>query len=134
MKKFSDLIQKDENNAFVILKPGFLDKENMWVEILKNDGWKIIQYERKNIDIDTAKKLYEMHKDKDFYLDLCKYMSSDECVCVSCYKKCKDPIKEMNKLKEKVRDLWAKSEMRNAMHSSDSKENVRRETKIIFKN
>lgn len=134
MKKFSDLISKKENNAFVILKPGFLDKEQLWVDILMDDGWKIIQYERKFLDIDTAKKLYEMHKDKDFYDNLCKYMSSDECVCASCYKDCKDPIKEMDKLKDKVRDMWGKSEMRNAMHSSDSLKNVKRETKIIFKN
>ena len=40
----------------------------------------------------------------------------------------------MDKLKDKVRDMWGKSEMRNAMHSSDSLKNVKRETKIIFKN
>ncbi len=134
MKKFSDIIKKENNNAFVILKPGFLDKEKTWIDALQNDGWKIIQRERKHLDIDTAKKLYEMHKDKDFYLDLCEYMSSDECVCCTCYKNCKDPIKEMSKLKDNIRDLWGKSEMKNAMHSSDSMENVRRETKIIFKN
>ena len=134
MKKFSELMEKRETNAFVILKPGFLDKEHLWVEILIDDGWKIIQYERKFLDMDTAKELYKMHKDKDFYENLCKYMSSDECVCAACYKKTDTPIKDMNKIKDKVRDMWGKSEMRNAMHSSDSMENVRRETQVIFKN
>ena len=134
MKKFSDLIKNRDINGFVILKPGFIEKEKFFFDILKKDGWEIIQRERKHLDIDTAKELYKMHKDKDFYNDLCKYMSSDECICATCYKNCNDPIKDMNKIKDNVRDMWGKSEMRNAMHSSDSLENVKRESKIIFKN
>ena len=38
----------------------------------------------------------------------------------------------MKKLKDKARDAWGKSEMKNAMHSSDSLKNVERESKIVF--
>ena len=38
----------------------------------------------------------------------------------------------MKKLKNKARDAWGKSEMKNAMHSSDSLENVKRESKVVF--
>ena len=50
----------------------------------------------------------------------------------TCHKDCADPIKEMKKLKHKARDAWGKSEMKNAMHSSDNLENVKRESKVVF--
>ena len=81
---------------------------------------------------EQAQELYKMHKDKKFYEDLCKYMSSDKCMCCTCHKSTDKPIEEMNKIKDKIRNAWGKSEMKNAMHSSDSIENVNRERKIIF--
>ena len=69
---------------------------------------------------------------KDFYKDLCDYMSSGECLCCSCHKDCEDPIEDMKKLKDKVRENWGKDEMKNGMHSSDSLENVNRESKICL--
>jgi nucleoside diphosphate kinase len=49
-----------------------------------------------------------------------------------CYKDCKDPIKDMKSIKDKVRKIWGKDDMRNAMHSSDSIDNVNREYKLVF--
>ena len=69
---------------------------------------------------------------KDYYEDLCIYMASDECIAYMLYKDCKDPIKDLEKLKDKVRKTWGKDDMKNAMHSSDSKENVEREYKLIL--
>ena len=53
---------------------------------------------------EQSKQLYSPHKDKDFYKDLCDYMSSGECLCCSCHKDCEDPIEDMKKLKDKVRE------------------------------
>ena len=103
-----------------------------FIDLLKNKGWQIIQQKQTKLSLDQAKELYKMHKDEDFYNDLCEYMSSGECICCSCYKDCKDPFKEMKTIKDSVRNKWGKSEMKNAMHSSDSLENVNRETKIVF--
>ena len=134
MKTFTQLINEsnDELNAFVILKPEFLKHEQQWIDMLKNDGWQIIQKKKLKLTHDQAEELYKMHKGKDFYKDLCNYMSSDDCICCTCHKDCGDPIKEMKKLKDKARDAWGKSEMKNAMHSSDSLENVERESKVVF--
>jgi nucleoside diphosphate kinase len=60
-------------------------------------------------------------------------MSSEDCLCCICHKDCEDPVKDMKSLKDTVRDRWGKSEMKNAMHSSDSLKNVNREKEIIFK-
>ena len=121
--------QNAELNAFVILKPEFLKYEQQWLDMLKNNDWQIIQKKKLKLTHEQAEELYKMHKDKDFYNDLCNYMSSDECICCTCHKDCADPIK---KLKNKARDAWGKSEMKNAMHSSDNLENVKRESKVVF--
>lgn len=134
MKTFTQLINEsnDELNAFVILKPEFLKHEQQWLDMLNNNGWQIIQKKKLKLTHDQAEELYKMHKGKDFYKDLCNYMSSDDCICCTCHKDCGDPIKEMKKLKDKARDGWGKSEMKNVMHSSDSLENVERESKVVF--
>ena len=124
--------QSAELNAFVILKPEFLKYEQQWLDMLTNNDWQIVQKKKLKLTHEQAEELYKMHKDKDFYKDLCDYMSSDDCICCTCHKDCKDPIKEMKKLKDKARDAWGKSEMKNAMHSSDSLKNVERESKIVF--
>ena len=48
------------------------------------------------------------------------------------YEESGDPIKKMDEIKDHFRDKYGKDEMKNVMHSSDSKENVMREAKIIF--
>ena len=59
-------------------------------------------------------------------------MSSEKCIAYELYKDCKDPIKDLKKLKDKVRDKWGKDDMKNCMHSSDSLENIKRESDICF--
>ena len=139
MRKLSSLIEaqaaekhSDKVNGFVILKPGFLNHEDDLLKLLENNKWRIIQKKRCTLTQDQAEALYNMHKDKEFYNDLCKYMCSGDCLCCACQKDCNDPIKEMDKLKEKVRNQWGEDKMKNAMHSSDSIENVQREGNVVF--
>ena len=135
MKTLIQYIKESDNtqiNSFVILKPEFLSHEDDFLSMLKNNGWQIVQKQTLQLTHEQAQELYKMHKDKKFYKDLCKYMSSDKCMCCTCHKSTDKPIEEMNKIKDKIRNAWGKSEMKNAMHSSDSIENVNRERKIIF--
>lgn len=135
MKTLQQFIKEKqmEPNGFAILKPGFGDYYDNWIDKLRNHyGWEILQLKKMKLSREKAAELYKVHKDKDFYNDLCDYMSSDWCWCCSCHKDCDDPIENMSKLKDYVRDEWGKSEMKNAMHSSDSLSNVKRETKICF--
>lgn len=137
MKKLSTLIEThavDTINGFAILKPGFIRHEEDFINLLKNNNWRIIQKKRGVLTQDQAEALYSMHKNKDFYNDLCKYMCSDECLCCACHKDCKNPIEDMKSIKDKVRDKWGEDEMRNAMHSSDSITNVERESNIVLNN
>ena len=120
-------------NGFAILKPEFLDIQDDFEDMLEDNGWKISDLTKIKMSLDDAKNLYKSHEKEDFYDDLCKYMSSGKCIAYELYKDCEDPIKDLKKLKDKVRDKWGKDDMKNCMHSSDSKENVKREADICFK-
>lgn len=119
-------------NGFAILKPEFLDKQEDFEKKLEDNEWKISDITKIKLSKDDAKKLYDCHKDEDFYDDLCEYMSSDDCIAYKLYKDCEDPIEDLKKVKNEVRDEWGKDDMKNCMHSSDSKENVKREAEICF--
>lgn len=123
----------DKVNGFAILKPEFLDYESDFESLLTTDGWKIVKKKKQKLSQDQAHELYAIHHGKSFYNTLCQYMTSSECACYSCYKKCDDPIKDMKDLKDKVRKQWGKDEMKNAMHSSDSLENVKKESRLLLK-
>lgn len=134
VKNNDDSIKNDQINGFCILKPEFLDHEDDFVKILTNNGWKIIQKTKRTLSKEEAEELYKMHKGKDFYNNLCKYMSGGDCICCMCYKDCENPIKDMKNIKDIVRKAWGIDDMKNGMHSSDSLDNVKREYKLIFEN
>ena len=121
-----------EVNGFCILKPEFLEHEFEFDELLKNNNWQIVQKTKKTLSLPEAQELYISKAKEDYYEDLCIYMASDECIAYMLYKDCEDPIKDLEKLKDKVRKTWGKDDMKNTMHSSDSKENVEREYKLIL--
>ena len=118
MKHLTQYIKEalGEVNGFCILKPEFLDHSEDFCTMLTNNGWQIVQKIVRTLTLEEAKELYKDKSKEDYYDDLCKYMSSGDCLCCMCYKDCKDPI----------------ADMKNAMHSSDSLENVNREYKLIF--
>lgn len=125
-------INTDENiNAFSILKPGFLQYEDKWFSLLENNNWLIENIKKLTMTRKQAKELYKFNADKDFYNDLVDYMCSGKVIVITAYKDCENPIKEMDKLKDKFRKKYGKDEMRNGMHSSDSLTNVKREAKIF---
>lgn len=127
-------IKAPENTkAFTIIKPGFLDYEDEIYDYIKDHEFEMYDHtDAMKMSDSQIKELYKMHKDKDFYNDLCKYMKDDVKLAIWGYKGNKDPIKEMNKIKDHFRNKYGKDEMKNVMHSSDSLENVKREAKIIF--
>ena len=108
-----------EVNGFCILKPEFLEHEFEFDELLKNNNWQIVQKTKKTLSLPEAQELYISKAKEDYYEDLCIYMASDECIAYMLYKDCKDPIKDLEKLKDKVRKTWGKDDMKNDMHSSD---------------
>lgn len=140
MKSFKSIIEKKQTdtktpNGFCILKPEFVDEyEEEFCALLEHYGWNILNKKRIRLTPDQASQLYVNLEKEPYYNELCNYMSSGDCLCCACRNECDDPIKEMGDLKKCVREMWGKDEMKNAMHSSDSKDNVVRECDICFEN
>ena len=122
--------KKDE--VFVIIKPGFLKNSAEIMEMIKEEGFELVKTKTKFLTIDEAKKLYLIHKKEDWYKPLCEYMSSDLTLGLLFKSRDKDPLKKMAEVKDKVREKFGESDMRNVMHSSDSYEHMLDEQCIYF--
>lgn len=118
---------------FVVIKPGFLDKTTDILDIYKENGWKLEFTTIKKLIPEEAKKLYAIHKKKDFYKPLCEYMSSDVTRAMLFVKNTNnDEFEEASRIKDEIRQKWGESDIRNVVHSSDSKENFEKEASIYF--
>lgn len=134
-----EYVSMDKNaKAFTIIKPGFLQYKDKIYDYIVKKGF--IMYDHADdleISLAMAHKIYKIHKDEDWYEDLCKYMSSgpiDAAQWGFDYDKHpgENAIYVMNDIKHHFRDKYGIDEMRNVMHSSDSLENVQKEGSVIF--
>ena len=132
MKSFIEFLneQRQQANGFAILKPGFTNYKGEFMNELNKNGWTVLDQWKKKLSKDQASELYKQHSNQPWYGDLVYYMSSDDSECFKCYKDCKDPIEDMKSIKQKCRDMWAEDDMHNAVHSSDSLDNVQVEADI----
>lgn len=139
MKSFTNKIEennaeKRKPNGFCLLKPGCAEEHaDDFCRLLEHYGWDIIDKQKRKLSRQDAADLYISLANEPFYNDLCDYMSSGDCFCCACRTAAADPIEEMASFKKIVREMWGEDDMRNAMHSSDSIENVARESAICMK-
>lgn len=136
MKDLKDYINEsigERKKIFVVIKPGFLDKTTDILDVYKENGWELEFTTIKQLMPEEARKLYAIHKKKDFYKPLCEYMSSGITRAFIFTKEMtSDEFKEASRIKDEIRDKWGESDMRNVVHSSDSKENFEKEASIYF--
>ena len=129
MKLFKEIRESFKNMEFVIIKPEFERYNDEIVKYLIDNGLVISKVLKRRLSLDKAALLYLPHLGKDFYWDLCEYMSSGDSIGYLFY----NPNKvDVLKLKDEIRKVYGKDDMRNAIHSSDSKKNVKRESNIYF--
>ena len=123
----------NDSKVFVVLKPGSLDLGQTVIKRFGKAGWIVDRTTTKQLLLSEAKQLYKVHKKEDFYNDLCKYMSSDQCRAFI-FKKSNslDPFGEVKKIKDEIREKYGESDMRNVLHSSDSQEAMDKEASIFF--
>lgn len=134
LSSVSDPLRK--NHVLIVLKPGFIGPEYTVpiFDLLKEYGYKIIKTKTKQLLLSEAKELYKVHSQEDFYEDLCKYMSSGLSTAMILYKKSDNIFKDFEKLKDKIREEYGESDMRNVIHSSDSYKNFTHESQVYFYN
>lgn len=120
---------------FIIIKPGFLNISYKVLEEFKNCGWELAKNRTLTMLPSQARQLYKVHRKKDFYESLIKYMSSGTCMpCVISKTgvNTRDAAKEISEIKDIIRKEYGWSEMENVLHSSDSASSNMNEMKLFF--
>lgn len=127
-----------------MLKPDAVAASNTGAitKIIEEAGFKIIAMKKTMLTPERAGEFYAVHKERPFYKDLCKYMSSGAIVPMILEKE--NAVEDFRKLigatdpakaaPGTIRNLFAKSIEANAIHGSDSDENAAIEGNFFFSN
>lgn len=125
-----------------IIKPDAASAGNIGKIIahIQKEGFRILALKMARLTGRSAEKFYEIHKERPFYGDLVKFMSSGACVPIALEKE--HAIAEWRRVigatdpaeaaEGTIRKLYAKSKGENAVHGSDSVENGLREIAFFF--
>jgi nucleoside-diphosphate kinase len=125
-----------------MLKPDAVENGNIGkiLDMITGAGFKIIAMKYTHLTGDTAGKFYAVHKERPFYGELVKYMSSGPIVAAILEKE--NAVEDFRKLigatdpakaePGTIRNLFAKSIDANAVHGSDSDANAEIEGSFFF--
>ncbi len=127
-----------------MLKPDAVSASNTGAitKIIEEAGFRIVAMKKTMLTPERAGEFYAVHKERPFYKDLCKYMSSGSIVPMILEKD--NAVEDFRKLigatdpskaaPGTIRNLFAKSIEANAIHGSDSDENAAIEGNFFFSN
>ena len=129
-------VRPDTRYVFVVVKPGFAKMSQEIIEKFQDSGFDLYKTRTKMLSMREAKRMYAVHKEEDFYEDLCKYMSNDLSIGILfTYPEnwaVESAFQKTSILKDGIRKQYQESDMRNVMHSSDNLENMRVECSMYF--
>ena len=130
------------NRTLAIIKPDGVSKNLIGQIITKitEAGFKIKAMKMVRLTKDSASGFYEVHKERAFFNDLIKYMTSGPCVPIALEKD--NAVIDFRKLigatdpaeaaEGTIRKLYAVSKAENVIHGSDSDENAEIEISHFF--
>ena len=126
-----------------IIKPDAVERnlDNEIKDMFKNNGFKIVNEKKIQIEKSEAEKFYKVHETKPFYDDLCTYLSSGPIVVMILEKDNavlanRDLMGATNPKDAKdgtIRKKYGISIDKNSVHGSDSIENAKIEINFFFK-
>jgi len=128
--------------TFTIIKPGAVTAEHIGpiLNVINGKGFHIAAMKLIKLRTAQAKKFYAVHKEKPFYEDLIKFMTSGPIVVAILEKE--NAVEEYRKLigntdptkaeEGTIRRLFAESMQKNAVHGSDSDCNAAIESTFFF--
>ena len=129
--------------TLAILKPDCLEKkiQGKVIQHIIDAGFHIKGMRLLRLTQDSAKRFYEVHKERPFYNALVEYMTSGPVIPIALEKE--DAVADFRKLigatdpikaeKGTIRNLYADSIERNIIHGSDSPENAAKEIAHFFR-
>ena len=128
--------------TFTMIKPDAVEAGNIGAitGMIEDKGFKIISMKLTRLSEERAGEFYEIHKERPFYNDLCKYMSSGPIIPMILEKE--NAVEDFRTLigatnpqeaaEGTIRNLFATSIEANAVHGSDSDENALIEGSFFF--
>ena len=134
----------DMEQTLSIIKPDAVERnfDNEIKEMFKNKGFKIVKEKKIQIEKSEAEKFYKVHETKQFYNDLCAYLSSGPIYvmilegenAVLANRKIMGATNPKDAEENTIRKLYGISIDKNSVHGSDSVENAKKEIQFFFKN
>ncbi len=130
------------NRTFTMIKP--MAVKNGFVGPIMNKihegGFRIVAMKFLKLSLEQAQEFYAVHKGKSFYDDLCFFMSSGPIVAailekenaIEAYRELIGATNPEEAAEGTIRNLYATSIQKNAVHGSDSDENAIIESNFFF--
>jgi nucleoside-diphosphate kinase len=130
------------NRTFTMIKPDAVQDGNSGaiLKMIEEAGFRIVALKKTQLSSERAGQFYEVHKERPFYQDLCRYMSSGPIFAailekenaVADFRKLIGATNPANAEEGTIRKKFAKSIEANAVHGSDSDENAEIEGSFFF--
>ncbi len=130
--------------TFTMIKPDAFSDGNSGsiIKMIEAAGFQLKAMKLTRLSERKASQFYAVHKERPFFNDLIKYMSSGPIVAIVLEKS--NAVEDFRKLigatnpaeaaEGTIRKLFAKSIEANAIHGSDSDENAQIESSFFFSN
>ena len=130
------------NRTFTMIKP--MAVKNGFIGPIMNKihegGFRIVAMKLLKLSLEQAQEFYAVHKGKSFYDDLCVFMSSGPIVAailekenaIEAYRELIGSTNPEEAAEGTIRNLYATSTQKNAVHGSDSDENAIIESNFFF--
>ncbi|MDO7877014.1 nucleoside-diphosphate kinase [Hymenobacter sp. ASUV-10] len=130
------------NRTFTMIKPDATKDNHIGgiLGMIEQGGFRIVELQKVELTPERAGEFYAVHKERPFYGDLVKYMSSGPIVAailekdnaVADFRTLIGATNPANAEDGTIRKKYAKSIEANAVHGSDSDENAEIEGKFFF--
>jgi nucleoside-diphosphate kinase len=130
------------NRTLTIIKPDAVanGKAGAILQKITDSGFRIVAMKYTRLTPEQAGKFYAVHRERPFYGDLVKFMTSGNVVpailekenAVEEFRKLIGATNPANAAEGTIRKLFAESVERNAIHGSDSDENASIEGNFFF--
>ena len=130
------------NRTFTMIKPDAVADQHIGgiLHMIEQGGFRIVELQKVTLTPERAGEFYAVHRERPFYNDLVKYMSSGPIVAailekdnaVADFRTLIGATNPANAEEGTIRKKYAKSIEANAVHGSDSDENAQIEGAFFF--
>jgi nucleoside-diphosphate kinase len=130
------------HRTLAIIKPDALERRlaGKVIALLEEAGFRVTAARVLHMSADQAGEFYAVHRERPFYASLVAFMTSGPCMPIVLARP--DAVATLRRIigatdpaeaeRGTVRQLYAESKERNAIHASDSDETAAREERFFF--